>query len=501
MGSPQSTPISGIAYRRQFVMGPEAPDLLAEWSHESVTAGLTLSVHPDLPSARVDAAGRSIVLLGYVLDPRHPARDDATILADLLRTTTTYEDVLRAFDELAGRWVACYLQGEQVRVFHDAAGLRQVYYGHDDDGALWCGSRPELLARLLGRPEDVETRRDLTRDGVLSEHLNHFWPGSGSAFVGIHRLLPNHDLEVMTGQVRRYWPVAPIEHREPEAASARAVTTLQGVISAAAARYPLALAVTAGFDSRVLLAASREHVQRMTFYTFKKPGMTTFSPDIQVPRHMLKKLGLTHKVIHVRHRAPGPVAATIAATFTPAHQKTADQAAALDADPPRDRPWVTLNGNVAETVRAVIPRREPTRENLALIFTMQRSEYAAATFERWYDEARSAIAVSGINLWDFFYWEQRLSAWLATVRTEFDVVEEGVTPYNSRALLECLMGVDEGLRCPPDYTFFGGLVGRMWPQLLDFPVNPPDRVAHGRRKVRSTVASLARPVVSSLRRR
>lgn len=471
---------SGLAFRRQFVLGPVVPDLLAAWCQHQVSHDLMLSVHPDLPCTRADIGGRSLILLGHVLHFQHPAWDDHTALSEILRAATSLTEVLKAFDPLAGRWAAIYVEQDQAFVFHDPAALRQVHHGRDEDDVLWCGSRPELLARVTNRPLDAHSMDSLKQAGVFRLGATHFWPGTGSAFLGIERLLPNHYLNARTGEVQRYWPEAAVSQLDADAAITRCGTMLTGVLAAASGRYPLAMGMTAGNDTRLLLAAARGCSEQLTYYTLRKTGMSWLTPDIRIPHGMLRDLGLSHTVIPVRAMSADPVAQLVAASFTPFHQQTADQAAALSNHPPRgDGQWVTVNGNVCEVARIPwLVLGELTPEKMAAAVHMSSSAYAVDQLAQWYERALPHIETSGINPWEFFYWEQRLSAWGGMVRTEFDVVEEAVSPYNSRQLLESMLGVDLALRRAPDFTFFRGLIESLWPQLLDYPINPKTKLGN-----------------------
>ncbi|QBX54638.1 hypothetical protein EXE58_03575 [Nocardioides seonyuensis] len=500
MPSPAASIVRDPAFRRQFVMGPDFSDLLPQWRRHWVANGLALSVHPDLPVTRVDAGARSIVLLGFVLDPRHPERDDQTILDEVVRESHTFDEVLRAFDPLAGRWAALWLHANGAHVFHDPAALRQVYHGRDSAGALWCGSSPSLISRVAGHAEDVVHREEMVRDGLLDPGTTHFWPGTGSSFVGIERLLPNHHLDVRTGEVRRYWPHAPIPPVDPDVATARCASMLTGVIAAAAERYPLALAVTAGFDSRILLAASRPRAERLSFYTLKKVGTSRHGGDVRVPHQMLRKVGLRHRVIPVSPTPHGQVFDTIRDTFVPCHRSTASSAQALHDHPPRsEESWVTINGNVSEVTRRRNPyaRLSATPPNFARAARMSGSSLAMEQLAAWWAGAVPAVEVSGVDGWDLYYWEQPIGGWLATVRTEFDVVEEGLTPYNCRSLLTTMMGVDSSLRGGPDFPFHRGLIAHMWPELLDHPINPPVLRTRVRQTLRGKLLHRSRPGESS----
>lgn len=479
--TPASRPVavSDLAFRRQFLLGPSAPAALPRWVSHRVDDRWQLVVHPDLPCTRVDADSRSLLLLGFVLDPRHPERGDRAILEEVMRRPRPLRDLLRQFDPLAGRWAAFYLAEGRVTAFHDAAGLRQIHHCRDRDGAVWVGSGAGLLARVTGAPADASRREELQRAGGLAPETNHFWPGTASPFVGIDRLLPNHHLDVASREVTRFWPDARIRPVDRTKAVATCGAMLTGTVSAAVARYPLALAITSGVDSRILLAASREHRDRLGFYTLKKTSLAARSADLRIPRKMLRRAGLRHKVIAVDPAPDGEVVDVLQSTFHPPHASPTRSASALSADPPiAGGEWVTLNGNVCEIARGSYLVRppgsgSPDPHQLGDATGMGSSAFAVRQFGLWCEGSAAAIEASGIDPWDLFYWEQKMGGWLADVRAEFDVVEEGVTPFNSRSLIECMLGVDPDLRCAPDYLFFRDLIEDLWPELLRYPINPP----------------------------
>lgn len=491
----ETVEITEPEFRRQFLLGVGIPRFPAGWNRRPLRDGLELVAHPDLPVTHVDGGERALVVLGFVLDPRFPERDDRQVLTDILSCTTTTDEVLAAFDTMGGRWAAIHVAGDGVHVFHDPAGLRGVHYRVGVEGGVWCASHPALLARALGLPEDVETRQRLSDEGVFRPGANYFWPGAGTSFLGVRRLLPNHLLDLDSGTTRRFWPRGPVRPLGSDEAADICVRTLTGVISSAAARFPLALAMTAGFDSRLLLAASREHAARMSYYTFKRPYMTRRTGDLRVPAALLRDHALAHQVIEVPQRSDSDVARAIYSTFPQFHQLKADEATALTMTPPvAAGDWVTVNGNVIEIGRLSENRQlyrglPVTPQNLARNAGMAGSEVAAREFAAWYDDVREVAADSGINAWDLFYWEHKMGGWLATLRAEFDVVEDGVSPFNSRALIETVLGVEESLRSAPDYPFFRDLIERMWPELLERPINPPGIKARIKERVRSMTTS------------
>ncbi|WEV76920.1 hypothetical protein O9K63_09960 [Janibacter cremeus] len=496
--SPSPTATDDLTFRRQFYLGPDFPDLLAGWTRHRVNDRLGLSVHPDLTWTRADLDGRTLILLGYALDPRRTDHDDQAIIDEAIRQGATLDRLISAFHPIAGRWAAIYVDHERLVAFHDATGSRQVFHCRDADGTVHLGSSAGLLARITRRPKDTQALQQLEREGVFRAGFTHFWPGSGSAFVGINRLLPNHHLDVVTGDVERFWPCSPIPTMDPDEAAALSISTLSGVISAASTRYPLALSLSAGFDSRLLLAACRTIATELTYYSYKRQGKNFLSPDVRLPQRICRDLGLRHKVIDARPQADGSLADAIAASVVPFHQPVVDQASALRRDPPRpDGRWVTVNGNVAEVAQRRLRRLPVTPENLARNARMSGSAFAMEHLSAWHSSSSQAFSAAGADPWDLLYWEHKMGGWYATIRTEFDVSEEVVTPYNSRAWLAAMLGVDPTLRSAPDWPFFRDLIGDLWPRLLDYPFNPPDRVDVVHKRARS----LAKGVVTAGRSR
>jgi len=110
---------------------------------------------------------------------------------------------------------------------------------------------------------------------------------------------------------------------------------------------------------------------------------------------------------------------------------------------------------------------------------------------RWLEGARLPAKEQGISLLDLFYWEQRLGNWGALYPLEQDIAIEEVSLFSNRKLLMALLRVDPARRMPPNYPMFRSLVKRMWPKVLDLPINPGDIPLLGYLK-RSTRVRMAR---------
>ena len=488
MSDPHTAPYSvdHSRYPSQFALGPDFVERLSG-SQFPVAGSLKLTLHPDLAYTRVAEGFRELILIGHMLDPRTPAAGNEAILWRLLGRYTDRAALIDATAGLGGRWVIIAANGEERFLFNDALGLRQVFYIHPSEtGAVWAVSQPGLIAEILALPLDPEAEQ-FVQSYTFRSNPEYRWPGEATAFRVVRHLLPNHWLDLNTGVPQRYWPAGPLAALEPEAAIERLEILLPGMIQAAAQRFDLALSLTAGLDSRLLLAAARNIRDRISFVTVRQSKMSDHHPDVTVPARLSQHLGLPHQIV------------TSAATTTPdfssqfkhavylAHEHYGPDAEAILRSFSRTK--VALTGSGAEVgrcaFRQALPRsdsRTITATDLSELQNMGHEPFAVRHFEKWLADAQPR---HDIKLLDLFEWEQGHGNWLAMTQLEFDIAwREIITPYNCREVLTTLLAVDERYRRAPDYSLFRILIKRLWPEVLSESINPKDRWPLLRRIVR-----------------
>ena len=144
----------------------------------------------------------------------------------------------------------------------DVPGARRVYL--DACGSLSAVYDPETrrvgataLALLDADEADRRFRRDLyDRLGIRREG---WFPGGLTAHEGVSRLMPNFHLDLADFTVRRHWPRAPIpEDPDPEAMCERIMSSCEAIIDTVARRGETFIGLTAGNETRLLVAASRK---------------------------------------------------------------------------------------------------------------------------------------------------------------------------------------------------------------------------------------------------
>jgi len=118
-------------------------------------------------------------------------------------------------------------------------------------------------------------------------------------------MIPNHYLHLPTMQLVRYWPTASLLYSQGSVDNALATitTTMRHTITTVASQYPLYMTLTAGRDSRMLLACARDVCDRTIFFTFTLRRDTA---DAHIARVLAQRFNLQH--LQLRKIYADPVA-------------------------------------------------------------------------------------------------------------------------------------------------------------------------------------------------
>jgi hypothetical protein len=458
----------------QFVFGPTCPSPLPSgWSSRKLPRRGWLATHPDLRVTSVAADARALTLIGFMLDPQAPNASDATILERLFQRCDRIAHLLEATAGYGGRWALVADCDDGRYLFTDALGLRQALYADHDPAGVWVVSQAGLALDVLGLGFDPDAQRFIDSYAVRAR-TEYRWPGASTPVAGLKHLLPNRVLDLDRARVRRYWPRDALLGLDLDEAVERLSALLRGLIAAAAARFDLALSLTAGIDSRLVLAAARPFMDRIDCVTVRQARMADDHKDLQVPARLCARLGLRHHIV----RAAGSMSPEFSWAYKRnvflAHDLYGPDAEAILARFGRRK--VALTGSGAEVGRCSFRKQLPfsrlrriSAADLAWLQGMYHP-YAIRSFQAWLDDVGDT---RNVKLLDLFEWEQGHGNWLAMTQLEFDIAWRDIfTPYNCRALLTTLLRVRESLRRAPDYALFKVAIGKLWPDLLAEPINP-----------------------------
>ena len=461
-----------LRYYNQFVIGPSYIDNLKLWDKIQIDKNVFLTKHPDLNVSQIEDREKSITLLGYILDPFIPKDNDQEILKRLLKEFQNHDNLIKNTYMYGGRWILILKDRNGIKLIHDAFGLRQVFYTDIyKTKDLWCASQPSIIAERLNLGMDFEAVNYV--NSISKKDKEYWWPGDSSPYKEIKHLLPNHYLDFQLGQCKRYWPEANLSKISLEIAVENISVIITGLMKSACNRYDMALAITAGWDSRLVLASAKDIRDRISYFTTKQMNMSNDHADLTVPSILLTQFNLKHNVLSKTNN--------LNKNFLSIYNKNvpfAHYAWAADAQVEYEynkKKKVAVTGSVSEVARNFYGLHERqdqiSGEILSNLCKMGKNSFAVGHFNNWLEGIRCNLY--NYYLLDLLYWEQRSGKWLAMGQLEFDIAWKDIfTPYNCRNLIMNMLSVDIENRIPPKYKLYERLILNLWPELFQVPINP-----------------------------
>lgn len=446
-------------HRRQYVIGVRPVTVRDGWVHRSVAPDLWLSHCPELRVAEVAGPDGAWVLVGRAIQTRPDRPDPLDELG-----AVDVSGVPDRYESWCGRWLLIG-HGE---LHLDASGQLGCHYGACD-GEVWASSSPALLAESCGSPP--RRRVDLVHDRALSWYV----PPRGGR-EGLHRLLPSQILRLVDGSVRSRRLVPPLSPTDSDdAVGALAGALAEPVRRLAAHGAHVTVAVSAGADSRAVLAAAVSAGVPVEAMTRRASRMTV--ADRVLPPRLSAAVGVAHR--ELRPRGEDPARWELARVHTDEQVSHGDALPFLQAT--RDGLGGVELGGQGFGVGKVLHRDLPdsvedpdvTAETIAdglgePIGSPNRD--ALADWLRWWVDNPTP----DLDWRDAFYIEQRMGGWQASKEQLYDLEgHERIAPVNaarSHALL---------LAAPPEQRRSGehqlALIRRLDARLAEQPVNPPGR--------------------------
>lgn len=261
-----------------------------------VVGGYRLHACPSLPLTSNGAAGdeNEAVILGFAIDPEGRLVDEN---APLLVPGDAADPAALAdrITALAGRYIVLLRTGRSLRLFADPCCGIACFYDSQAQQVSSCIGL--LLTRSVEPPESDPHGPDRDRAIYLFGHTRD---------RALRQLTGNHALDLESFATVRHWPPPSMSFEQGDARleeiADRIGTKLARTLAALASRYSSTLAITAGADSRILLACGKGILNRIdSFYVYDVNWSTSI--DAHVARCIAARLGLPLRVEDMRGRS------------------------------------------------------------------------------------------------------------------------------------------------------------------------------------------------------
>ena len=383
-----------------------------------------------------------VYVVGYAVDVEHSHYDIEKMCNELDLQLARGVMGPAATSSWNGRWVVLVLTEQGIATWGDCCGLKQLFY-YTGTGSFCIASQARYIAQIYGEKRDPTAQAYINQAETLDKEYS--WPLDTTAYSNIKRLLPNHYM--LGGKINR----APLN--KGEGSVQRAAMLIGNSLVAANKIASLAVTLTAGWDSRLVLSGCT-HVDQYSLVTLKYDWMDTDHQDICVAQALAEKVGQKHylidcervsdefKIEYMNHSENG-------------HVYWLQMAQAIINGGFSKSFWV--KGACNEIIRnsfGVLYNWQVNAKVICKLFKLTATPFVTAAVEAWLPEAKKYCDENGIAVLDLFYWEHRMGSWLAECLNEADIASEMFTPFNSRAYLENGLAVECKKRISPDYNFF-----------------------------------------------
>jgi hypothetical protein len=296
------------------------------------------------------------------------------------------------------------------------------------------------------------------------------WLPSGlTTKKNVRRLLPNHCLNLTNWTVSRHWPTdqtdLSVDH-DTKAAVTRIAGCAKSTIAAIAKSHPLCLTVTAGRDSRSVLACARDYVHVSTFFTFAAEKETN---DMHIAALLVNRLRLNHKFIRRVKASPEELdrwlsltGRSVSGAILKIH-KTIEK-----LDPER----VLLPGTSAEVHKGVYHRfkdRTGTKLTAREVLSRCKLPHHPALLKATEAWLKELDFLDAFKILDLVHIEQRLGCWAAPMHYGNTTSAFEIATFNSRMIFNAMMRLPHAYRRKKQLAI--DICKNEWPELLYFPFN------------------------------
>ncbi|MDK3074572.1 hypothetical protein QO034_15865 [Sedimentitalea sp. JM2-8] len=430
---------------------------------------LSLAVFDPLRTIPVhEATGRQIgIFLGTPVDQRA-----GTISQDCITLPELPAADLDAFIEkqiyaFTGSFIFVLdIPGAQ-RIYLDACGSLSAVY---EPGT----GRAAAISSQLVKSADVEARFDRELYETLRVDRDGWFPAGLTAHHGISRLLPNHYLDLETGMAVRHWPRADIPRTtDPEGACAAILAVTRSTIGAVARSAPVSVALTAGNETRMLLAATHNLPGDFSFVTVAAEGVEL---DRIRAEELSDRFTLPHRLISLKYadtKGQQDWRARTGFSLGGPHTRTHPTRQQL-----RDRPYF-IGGLGGEIGRAFFWRKTDTdstpidAKGIWARMGMPPHPRGIEAISDWLDALRRDSGdLPTLLILDLAYLEIRMGCWGFALSYTYTAPTD-IHPLIGRESFAAMLSLPPEWRRMQNGTnlMIQSVIRQGWPELLDLPIS------------------------------
>ncbi len=448
-------------YRKQFLLTKTRlpiPNLY----ERSIIGNYTLYLGEDSEYEFIPSKDSEFHLLGSLFDWENPHLSNKQIL-EKISTHKSIAQLIQSTHRYSGEFVLITKLENKLYLFNDATGQKEVYY---DESYRCFGTQPKLLGMAIELQHHTDAHAIAYYQSKQFQK-NCLFIGNTSHKKNVFHLLPNHLLQINEKSCSRFYPSKKINKIPLKTVAKKGAEMLKGYITSMSQRKKLKIAITGGYDSRILFLTSL-HLD-CEYFVYQNHTMPNSHHDIKIP---LQLTGIYKKSFTVENDT----------MYSKTSEKNVDYI--HDIDFPRylrkpnqnQEKQTIINGNISEIARNFYGyHKKATATDLCFLAGYSNWPFPSHQYLLWLQN-KSLFHRKGYHYLDMFYWEEKMGNWLAKTKTEMNALGiDMLSPFNSRGLLGLLLSTKRRHRD----SHFNRLYDLMISELSDkklklskLPINP-----------------------------
>jgi len=466
-------------YKRQYLISSTPIKKLSSWTNFLFNE-YHIYLEKSLEYERFSNKENNATLLGYWINPEEPELSNKGILEKLTDSCNSLHKLFEFVYNLSGRFVLVFSLKNETYILSDASGFRCVFYSKIKNNKYFTSS-----IALLKTIENIQEKESLKKY-YKSDHYLHtptyMWHSGYTFFEGVEHLVPNHYLDARHLSQIRFYPntqnIIKNEANEIEKIENEIAQLLKSSIQSLHNRKPIALALSAGNDSRVLISLMKNISKRVLFwisYRSKKEA------DYFVPKKILEYYQL--KFLPIKNKMPTKSFKKFYFDNTAmAHEIWCEFNFSKLEKFPEDH--IVIRGAAAESARNYYypnySSKHPEKITMDYLCTIPNLSFLKIPdlqldFKKWLDSMRKIEDELDYKTLDFLFWEHREGSWQAQNQLESDYHFEVFVPYNNRKILDLMLKLPNNLRDKKNPQLYKNIISKNWKELNSFAINPKDK--------------------------
>ncbi len=414
------------------------------------------------------------LILGYAMDTIdwHMEIDIIcdSLLSNLCKSLNCFYDYL---DVLNGRFVIIFGYDNNIIALNDATAMRSVYY-HDKKCII--ASHYEIIKNLTN-----ETKHPFYDTFINIEKYKPWTlPGDMTPYNNIKILLANHELDLITLKIRRFFPRENNKEISLDEALLILPNHLKNQMETLSKYITPIISITSGRDSKLTLSTTKNIKDKCVYFTFvnENPNLSNYDQrnrlkDFSYSKHISKVYNLNFKPLILNGQIFNNNELSKILKINHYHQHIPSAILEYIEKLPKG---IHVQSNLIEIIRDLThiyqkpPKNNTPQEIMSgwMMYWSIRHEIKDIINDFWkrnqWDEIFDYERVR------LFYWEHRMSAW-----NNAATLLENDCAFNTYMLLNCRKLLNLGF-CIPKYDRDKDLlvkysIKELWPELLFYVEN------------------------------